>query len=165
VLKKLQPSIEEFLKDDFFQINPGREIGVKMVEYLKHRLKNKLLESLEIDFLEDPETRAMRIKAKRKNYSYFEAEGDEESSEVSDFEDEQFEGLTINNKLLLKIEAKIEKLEKHLNNVPTKADKIRFLKCYLAKEENFMIVLTLITKPHDFESKAKWKLRPDIGIF
>lgn len=163
VLRKLQPNIEEFLKDEFFIVQPGRQRGIKIVEYLKKRLKDKLLESLELDFLEDEETRAMRLKAKRKNYSYFEGDTEEESSDMSDLDEEQIEGLTFNNKLMLKIEAKIEKLERHLNEVPTKEDKLRFLKLYLAKEDNFIIVLTLITRPHDFECKTSWKVRSDIS--
>jgi len=125
ILKNLQLSIEAFLNDDFFQVFPGREYGIKIVEYIKNRLKDKLLESLDLDFLEDPETRAMRLKAKRKNYSYFEGEDDEESSEISDLEDEHLEGLSMNNKILIKIEVKIEKLEKHLIHVPNQEDKIR----------------------------------------
>ena len=105
----------------------------------------------------------MRLKAKRQNYTYFEGDIEEESSDASDLDDEVLEGMSMNNKLLLKVEAKVEKLERHLNNVPTKEDKERFLKTYLTREENFTIALTVINKPHDFESKTEWKFRKDIS--
>ncbi|CAI2376764.1 unnamed protein product [Moneuplotes crassus] len=162
VLKKLQPSVAEFLKNDFFFLYPGREFGVKIVEFLKKRLKHRLFESLEIDFLEDEETRQMRLKAKRQNYTYFEGDVEEDSDEISDLDEETLNTMNMNNKLLLKVEKKIDKLEKHLNNVPTKEDKIRFQRIYLTKDENLTIAFTVICKPHDFESKNEWKFRKDI---
>ena len=107
----------------------------------------------------------MRLKAKRQNYTYFEGDIEEDSSEISDIEGENFEGINMNNKCLLKFEHKIEKLEKHLNNVPMKIDKLRFQKMYLSKEPNFMLALTVITKPHDFESRTEWEFRSDIGKY
>lgn len=123
---------------------PGREFGIKIAEFLKKRLKHRLFESLEIDFLEDEETRQIRLKAKRQNYSYFEGDVEEESEDISDLEEETLTNMKINHKLLLKIESKIDKLEKHLNNSPTKEDILRFRRIYLTKEENLTIALTVL---------------------
>ena len=164
VLRSMQNMIEDFLKDEFFMIKPGRELGIKLVQYLKKRLKDKIFESLVIDFLEDEEMRQIRLKAKKKNYSYLEGESDDESSDVSEI-DEDIDALSANNKISLKVEAKIDKLEKHLNQNPTKDDKIRLLTTYMVKEDNFMVAITLITRPNDFESRSVWRLRRDIGNY
>ena len=156
--------IEEFLKDEFFMTKPGRDLGIKLVQYLKKRLKDKLFESLVIDFLEDEEMRQIRLKAKKKNYSYFEGESDNESSDASEI-DEDFEALSGNNKISLKVESKIDKLEKHLNQNPTKDDKIRLITTYLVKEDNFLVAITLMTRPNDFESRTVWRYRKDIGTY
>ncbi|CAI2377401.1 unnamed protein product [Moneuplotes crassus] len=104
----------------------------------------------------------MRLKAKRQNYTYFEGDVEEDSDEISGLEEETLNILNMNNKLLFKVEKKIDKLEKRLNNVPTKEDKIRFQRIYLTKDENLTIVFTVICKTHGFKSKNEWNFRKDI---
>jgi hypothetical protein len=84
---------------------------------------------------------------------------------MSEIDDDSIEGFTMSHKLLIKFETKVEKLEKHLNNVPTSEDKDLFLKSYLAKDDNFTIALNVLTKPHDFDTKIIWSYRSDIGIY
>ena len=78
--------------------------------------------------------------------AFIEGESDEESN-VSDlsFDDEHMTPDDIRRfKLAMKIESKIEKLERHLNRVATKDERDRFVKLYLTKDDNFMVIISLI---------------------
>lgn len=65
-------------------------------------------------------------------------------------------------KLAMKIESKVDKLEKMLNRVTTTDERDKFVKLYLTKDDNLMVIIDLICKPHEFDSKAQWISRKDV---
>lgn len=66
-------------------------------------------------------------------------------------------------KSALKTESKIDKIESAMNHEDICIDTNKSLKSFIAGKDNLDILISLISRPHDVDSRIMWKPNPKIA--